>query len=618
MNPMPLAALPFFRDRQTDVLGVLHAMDVRSAQDLAQVLASLDDAARFLRWAAGDDAKAVELWETLAPYREAAPKRVRHFALGWVPPKVDAKSPPWMPGPELWELAVPARASLADRALRSGVRDQNPRGTCVAFATCKALEILRDDGVGLSPQYLYFHMKQPERDEDTHSDGSYAEVSLDALEDVGVCDENLMPYRAVDYANEGEPVCGPPPSRAAADDARTRRTDTNLLVARGDVQSLGTSAGPRALIEGVRALAAPLPAPAVKSQRTLLRFAQAALSGTLGPPPRPVVGCFRWFDSTSRMAGESGRMGLPLPGEAAAGGHAVTLVGYADDPDYAGGGYLVIQNSWGDDWPRTSPDGPGLFRMCYAYAVAYLHEAGVPMRPGEDAHLRVRVRERRAERAQQAAASPSWSAASAGVGDAAPAPRFCTQCGASLPAGGRFCTQCGAAVAGVPAVAPARTQAPAAAAAIPVFPASPQAPRVPTFPTATQAPARPTYAGLNAAGDPLAAARARMEETLARQQAQMQATMERLGVGAPVVPHASGRCVYCGSTSHGSCSQSPVGRHKHDCDGGHCAWCGSSSYGSCSYAPHGKHEHGHGRGCKFCGSSSHGSCSYAPGGRHEH
>jgi len=48
-------------------------------------------------------------------------------------------------------------------------------------------------------------------------------------------------------------------------------------------------------------------------------------------------------------------------------------------------------------------------------------------------------------------------------------------------------------------------------------------------------------------------------------------------------------------------------------------FCGSSSYGSCSLSPHGKHEHGYGHGkCRFCGSSSFGSCSYAPGGHHEH
>ena len=60
------------------------------------------------------------------------------------------------------------------------------------------------------------------------------------------------PYRTDDYAEEGEPVCGPPPSRAAVEDAKTRCTDTNLLVARSDVASLPASPEPRAFVDGVR------------------------------------------------------------------------------------------------------------------------------------------------------------------------------------------------------------------------------------------------------------------------------------------------------------------------------------------------------------------------------
>lgn len=49
-----------------------------------------------------------------------------------------------------------------------------------------------------------------------------------------------------------------------------------------------------------------------------------------------------------------------------------------------------------------------------------------------------------------------------------------------------------------------------------------------------------------------------------------------------------------------------------------CRYCGSSSYGSCSNSPHGKHEHGHGNNkCKFCGSTSTGSCSSSPHKMHE-
>lgn len=50
------------------------------------------------------------------------------------------------------------------------------------------------------------------------------------------------------------------------------------------------------------------------------------------------------------------------------------------------------------------------------------------------------------------------------------------------------------------------------------------------------------------------------------------------------------KCKFCGSSSFGSCSYSPHGKHEHITDSGHCAFCGSTSYGSCSNSPHGKHE----------------------------
>ena len=115
------------------------------------------------------------------------------------------------------------------------------------------------------------------------------------------------------------------------------------------------------------------------------------------------------------------------------------------------------------------------------------------------------------------------------------------------------------------------------------------------------------------------------------------------------------KCKFCGSSSYGSCSRSPHGKHQHiggderhcvfcgytvnsspcpkspyfkhqteyggnkGSDDKRCAFCGSSSYGSCSKSPHGKHQHGHGANkCIYCGStSSSGSCSKSPHGKHE-
>jgi hypothetical protein len=44
------------------------------------------------------------------------------------------------------------------------------------------------------------------------------------------------------------------------------------------------------------------------------------------------------------------------------GGHAMTVVGFQNDPDYTGGGYLLIKNSWGTKWGDL-----GYARMPYDY-----------------------------------------------------------------------------------------------------------------------------------------------------------------------------------------------------------------------------------------------------------
>jgi hypothetical protein len=44
------------------------------------------------------------------------------------------------------------------------------------------------------------------------------------------------------------------------------------------------------------------------------------------------------------------------------GGHAMTVVGYQNDADYTGGGYLLIKNSWGSKWGDL-----GYARMPYDY-----------------------------------------------------------------------------------------------------------------------------------------------------------------------------------------------------------------------------------------------------------
>ena len=76
------------------------------------------------------------------------------------------------------------------------------------------------------------------------------------------------------------------------------------------------------------------------------------------------------------------------------------------------------------------------------------------------------------------------------------------------------------------------------------------------------------------------------------------------------------KCIYCNSSSYGSCSKSPHKKHEHAGDPKKCVYCGSSSYGPCSKSPDRNHKHGQGSKCVYCGSSSTGSCSKSPHGKH--
>lgn len=77
-----------------------------------------------------------------------------------------------------------------------------------------------------------------------------------------------------------------------------------------------------------------------------------------------VVFGFLVFESfeTEEVA-TTGIMSMPKLGEDILGGHAVFVCGYKDDPEWAGGGYLIIKNSWGTGWGDK-----GYFYMPYAFA----------------------------------------------------------------------------------------------------------------------------------------------------------------------------------------------------------------------------------------------------------
>ena len=68
----------------------------------------------------------------------------------------------------------------------------------------------------------------------------------------------------------------------------------------------------------------------------------------------PFVYGFTVYESfESNAVAVTGKVPMPGPNEAVLGGHAVTAMGYVDDPSWVGGGYFIVRNSWGTGWGQN-------------------------------------------------------------------------------------------------------------------------------------------------------------------------------------------------------------------------------------------------------------------------
>ncbi|MCK5861565.1 MAG: C1 family peptidase [Candidatus Hydrogenedentes bacterium] len=215
------------------------------------------------------------------------------------------------------------------------VRNQGERGTCVAFATVALREFLLGGQDDLSEQFLYWACKELDGQPDP---GTFVHTAMSALAEYGVCPESDWSYNPNQTTNEGQG----PPTPQALHISRTFR---------------------------------------LKSARTvepdLVPHYKSILAGDNGNNGMPVTFGTLVFNSwyMSAETHRTGKITLPLPGEAPAGGHAWCVVGYVDDSDVPGGGYFIIRNSWGSDWAPDSPEAAGHAMMPYAYVEGFAMEA---------------------------------------------------------------------------------------------------------------------------------------------------------------------------------------------------------------------------------------------------
>jgi|GEM_PF-1207870 len=227
------------------------------------------------------------------------------------------------PGAAAPENVHPGGVNLADACLPP-VRDQQERGTCTAFASVACLEhhLCRTTGSAqrLSEQFQYWNMVE-------RSGRHSLAACFPMLATDGVC-------RGATWEYSGKPIVGndaqgPPPSGAVAEAGGYR-------------------------CDGVLRLP-PRSVPAIQ---------QALHDDHLVAVGFPVYRS--WLHNP--VVRKYGNITLPIPGEIPEiHGHAVALVGFGDDSDFAGGGFFVVRNSWNHRWGTGSVFGSGYGTLPYSY-----------------------------------------------------------------------------------------------------------------------------------------------------------------------------------------------------------------------------------------------------------
>lgn len=217
------------------------------------------------------------------------------------------------------------------------IRNQERRGTCVAFATLAVLEHrLRAEGnvQDMSEQFQYWNCKR--NDGDSTNPGTFVSVSFPLLVGDGCCREATWAYVPDDVpGNEGQ---NPPPAGAISEAAGFRRA-------------------------GVKAI----PPTSVRALKAELARGRCVAFSV------PVFDSWYLNEAVVR----SGDIVMPFPNEPFVGGHAMCLVGYQDSdaPGNPGGGRFILRNSWGAAWGAHSRHGAGYGTIPYAYLDQHGKEA---------------------------------------------------------------------------------------------------------------------------------------------------------------------------------------------------------------------------------------------------
>ncbi len=268
------------------------------------------------------------------------------------------------------------------------VRDQFGRGTCVAFATLAAVELVRARQTDMPPERLseqFFHhimLEQHPLSKDVAAEVPVGGVLLHqawlALTHSGVVGAEHAPYKPARFDNTES-------ARPESSSDVIARAGQNKIAPK----AYGTIGAPTEMddqhVEKIT--------PGAQTELTILGFLQAGLPVALGVPLfQHPSGLSNWTLPSAMRSGV-----VPCPEDEGApvldgprdDGHVVCITGFIPDPQEPLGGWFVFRNSWGLDFAshatiptdETSIQTRGYGMLSATHINAYCWEYLVPGAP---------------------------------------------------------------------------------------------------------------------------------------------------------------------------------------------------------------------------------------------
>ncbi|MEJ2911841.1 hypothetical protein [Pseudoalteromonas sp. C12FD-1] len=235
--------------------------------------------------------------------------------------------------------SCPPKADVKNDTLAFGVEDQKIYPTCEAMAHGVTAQVISGNEVKFSKK---FYNKLIHHEMGSSEAGSCAYYALKAIKNWGICPDSLMPYE---------------PWEEHDDDHQVLPSEFILQSAKKYKFNLGYYSHEPSLA-----------LPIIKS----------LISGHVELSPRPIpIGLPLYSSFNNAYTRTYGEVNCPLPDEKLIGYHAMTAVGYCQDDSYPGGGYIIVLNSWGEEWANQSEEGPGICRIPYRYIEEYVEEVSV-------------------------------------------------------------------------------------------------------------------------------------------------------------------------------------------------------------------------------------------------